>query len=116
MVPLNQAAAEGRPGKMGLNEDHESEDWVVCSNSSSSSSSSKEEQVPCFVVLDDTWKGTSDLADLFAALQRPCFGLLPPQVSTAPMHCYIWTHTHTLSLVLSTSDNMLDWCQCYKSS
>ena len=83
MVPLNQAAVGCKPGRMGYPcEQHEPEDWVVCS---SSSSSSNEEQVPCFVVLDATWKGTSDLADLFAALQRPCFGLMPLEVSPAPI-------------------------------
>ena len=52
-----------------------------------SSSSSSEELLPCFVVLDDIWRGMPDLASLFAAMQRPCFGLMPPEVSSP------WGHT-----------------------
>ena len=30
---------------------------------------------PCFVVLDDVWRSTRDLADVFEGMQQPCFGL-----------------------------------------
>ncbi|KAL0047289.1 hypothetical protein WJX82_000056 [Trebouxia sp. C0006] len=30
---------------------------------------------PCFVVLDDAWRGSGDLADVFEGIQQPCFGL-----------------------------------------
>ncbi len=30
---------------------------------------------PCFVVLDDAWRGTGHLADVFEGMQQPCFGL-----------------------------------------
>lgn len=80
VVPLNSAASNSQsaalnPGQAVLG------DWVVCSSNSSSSDDAGE-QLPCFVVLDDTWQGTSDLAELFAGMQRPCFGLLSPQVRT----------------------------------
>jgi len=35
---------------------------------------------PCFVVLDDAWRSTGDLADVFEGVQQPCFGLQQLQV------------------------------------
>ncbi len=35
---------------------------------------------PCFVVLDDAWHSTQDLADVFEGMQQPCFGLQLLQV------------------------------------
>lgn len=35
---------------------------------------------PCFVVLDDAWRSTQDLADVFEGMQQPCFGLQLLQV------------------------------------
>ena len=35
---------------------------------------------PCFVLLDDAWRGSEDLADAFEGMQRPCFGLRLLQV------------------------------------
>lgn len=34
----------------------------------------------CFVVLDDAWRSTGDLAHVFEGLQQPCFGLQLLQV------------------------------------
>ncbi len=31
--------------------------------------------IPCFVVLDDAWRGTGHLAHVFEGVQQPCFGL-----------------------------------------
>ena len=80
VIPLNSAARNSQSAALSPGQAVPG-DWVVCSSNSSSSDDAGE-QLPCFVVLDDTWQGTSDLAELFAGMQRPCFGLLAPQVCT----------------------------------
>lgn len=83
VVSLNEAAKLSTAANTNPR-DSLSEDWVVCSSSSSTRGQDTgvkvEGQMPLFVVLDDTWRGTSDLAELFGAMQRPCFGLLLPEV------------------------------------
>lgn len=41
---------------------------------------SSRDGVPCFVLLDDAWRGTSHLQDLFESMQRPLYGVTFPQV------------------------------------
>ena len=38
------------------------------------------DQLPCFVLLDDVWLGTSHLQDMFEGMQRPLYGVSLPQV------------------------------------
>ena len=88
MIPLNHAASVSQ-AVGAVRDQAAAEGWVLCSSNSNSShsisshsisSSNAEQQMPLFVVLDDTWQGTPKLSELFDALQRPCFGLLMPEV------------------------------------
>jgi len=49
-------------------------------DSSAMTDSSSMGQSPCFVLLDEAWRGTQDLADIFEGMQQPCFGMQLLQV------------------------------------
>lgn len=53
---------------------------AVSSAASGSATSATQEEVPCFVLLDDAWRATSDLQSSFDGMQRPVFGVTLPQV------------------------------------
>lgn len=38
------------------------------------------DQLPCFVLLDDVWRGTSHLQEMFDSMQRPVYAVSLPQV------------------------------------
>lgn len=38
------------------------------------------DQLPCFVLLDDAWRGTSHLQEMFDSMQRPMYAVSLPQV------------------------------------
>lgn len=38
------------------------------------------DQLPCFVLLDDAWRGTSHLQEMFDSTQRPAYAVSLPQV------------------------------------
>lgn len=46
----------------------------------SDAAASSQNQLPCFVLLDDAWRGTSHLQDMFESMQRPLYGVSLPQV------------------------------------
>lgn len=48
------------------------------------------DQLPCFVLLDDAWRGTSHLQEMFDSMQRPVYGVSLPQV------CRIFTFLNLL--------------------
>lgn len=60
---------------------------------------------PCFVVLDDAWRGSGDLADVFEGMQQPCFGLQLLQVQWAfcclgnrlNSHAAVWWCLHEMT-------------------
>ena len=48
----------------------------------SSATSRSKDQLPCFVLLDDAWRGSSHLQNLFEGMQCPLYGVSLPQVCT----------------------------------
>lgn len=39
-----------------------------------------QDQLPCFVLLDDAWRATSHLQDMFESMARPLYSVSLPQV------------------------------------
>ena len=46
----------------------------------SDAAASSHNQLPCFVLLDDAWRGTSNLQEMFESMQRILYGVSLPQV------------------------------------
>lgn len=68
------------------------------SNEVASSSGADGAAAPCFVLLDDAWRGTRDLASVFEGMQRPCFGLRLLQVL---LFCILMMAKDSVSLLRS---------------
>lgn len=69
--PLNAMTRALVDGAAGASPGAGGPDAAVCST----------EQLPCFVLLDDAWRGTCHLQDTFESMQRPLYGVPLPQVS-----------------------------------
>ena len=60
--------------------------YIALNNAAASSldGSAASGQTPCYVLLDQAWRGTQHLVHAFRNMQRPCFGIPLLQVSKPP--------------------------------